>query len=125
MLQKSPFYLLSRHFTQNAVLPYHLRIRVHRLDIPQRQGIEHRFMAVSRHNQLSPLRHAGQNGGKDAAAGSVNQKIRPIHIIELCVTLLRFFQDSFRLEQVVRARNLRNVTIHKTLQKRAISKSAI
>ena len=122
---QTAFDLFGRDDAGDAVLVDHLRIRIHRFNSGKNQGVEDGFVGVSRHNELFSLRNCRHDRGNDAAAGSVDEKIRSFCAVEFCVLFLGGFEDSFGLEQVVCTRNFGDVAVHDRGQERFVAEPPV
>lgn len=122
---QTAFDLFGRDDAGDAVLVDHLRIRIHRFNTGKDQGVEDGFVGVSRHNEFFSLRNCRHDRGNNAAAGSVDEKIRSFRTVEFCVLFLGGFEDSFGLKQVVCTGNLGDVAVHDRGQERFVAEPPV
>ena len=78
-------------------------------------------MTVSRQNQLPAPGYGCQNGRNQAAGAAVYQQIGRLCPIHRLITMHDFQQRPFRLKQVIRTGDFRNIAVHQSVEKVSVA----
>ena len=74
-LLQQPSDLFRFHRTRDPVLSHFRRMRVQRLDVPQHQSVEHRLMAIARHDQFLSRRDTCKDRSNESPTGPIDQQV--------------------------------------------------
>ena len=117
--------LFRLHRAGDPVFFDHRRVCVDRPDLPEGQGIEDRLVTVAGKDELASGGDTGHDRCDQASTGPVHQKIGRGCVIKIPVLFHGLRDHRLRLEQIVRARDLRDVIIEEILHEHLIPESAV
>ena len=82
-------------------------------------------MTVTRQYQPPAGRNRGHHRSDKAAAGSVDKQIGFPAAVQVPVPIHGVPENTLRLKQIVRSRNLCDITVHHLIQKSVVAETAV